>query len=73
MKKFYLKNLDCANCANKIEREIQKLDGVESATVSFATERLFLEADESKLDKILSEITIICKRVDSDCELVIKK
>ena len=54
MKKvFKLNDLDCANCAAKMEAAIQKLDGVKSATISFMTQKLTLEADDADFDKVL--------------------
>ncbi len=46
--KFKIKGLDCANCANQLERSIQKLEGVESANISFFTQKMELEYDETK-------------------------
>ena len=55
MKKTYkLTDLDCANCAAKMENAIKKIDGVSDASVSFLTQKLVLEADESRLDDILN-------------------
>ena len=48
-KKFKLTDLDCANCAAKMEDAIKKIDGVKEATVSFMTQKLTIEADESAL------------------------
>ena len=52
-KRFQLTNLDCANCAAKMERAIQKLDGVHEATVSFMTQKLTLDADDDRFEEIL--------------------
>ena len=73
MKKVYrLENLDCANCAAKMEAAIQKLDGVQSATVSFMTQKLTLDADDTRFDEILNEVVKVCKKVEPDCEIVLK-
>ena len=65
MKKVYrMQNLDCANCAAKMERAISKIDGVASAEVNFMTQRLTLDADESKLPEILEQIKTCVARVD---------
>ncbi len=70
MKKVYrLENLDCANCAAKMEAAIQKLDGVQSATVSFMTQKLTLEAEEADLPK---EVQKCIHRVEPDCDLIVK-
>ena len=71
MKKvFKMKNLDCANCAAKMENGIRKLDGVESASISFMTQRLTLECDEARLDEILDKASEICRRIERSCEIV---
>ena len=54
-KKFKLMDLDCANCAAKMEDAIKKLDGVNDATVSFMMQKLTLDADDDRFDEILKE------------------
>jgi len=71
MKKVYkMENLDCANCAAKMEAAIKKIDGVEDATVSFLVQKLTIRCDESKLDEIMKEAVKACKKVDPDCEIL---
>ena len=71
MKKvFRMKNLDCANCAAKMESAINKIDGVENATISFMTQRLTMEFDETKIDEILEEAEKACKKIDGDCSII---
>ena len=68
MKKvFKLEELDCANCARKMEEAIGKLPGVHSASISFMTQKLTLEADEGRFDAILDEVVRVCKKVEPDC------
>lgn len=71
-KTFRMIDLDCANCAAKMERAIQKIDGVTSATVSFMTQKLTLEADDARFDQIVKEAVKACKKVEPDCEIVVK-
>ena len=71
-KTFKLIDLDCANCAAKMEAAIKKLDGVHDATVSFMTQKLTLDADEGRFDAILDEVVRVCKKVEPDCEVVVK-
>lgn len=71
-KTFRMIDLDCANCAAKMERAIQNIDGVTSATVSFMTQKLTLEADDDRFDQIVKEAVKSCKKVDPDCEIVVK-
>lgn len=70
-KRFDLVDLDCANCAAKMEAAINKIDGVESATVSFMAQKLTIEADENEFDRIIKEAVKCIKKVDSDCEVVL--
>ena len=71
-KHFKLRDLDCANCAAKMEDAIKKLPGVNSATVSFMTQKLTLDADDARFDEILQEAVKICKRVEPDCTILLK-
>lgn len=68
-KTFRMIDLDCANCAAKMERAIQNIDGVTSATVSFMTQKLTLEADDARFDQIVKEAVKACKKVEPDCEI----
>ena len=71
MKKTYrLMDLDCANCAAKMENRIGKINGVTSASISFMTQKLTLEAQDDRFDDILSEVKKAVKKVDSAVELV---
>lgn len=71
MKKvFRLNNLDCANCAAKMEAAIGKLDGVSRATVSFMTQRLTLEVEDGCMDEILDKAEQLIRKVEPDCRLV---
>ena len=54
-KRYNLVDLDCANCAAKVEEAIKKIDGVNGATVSFMTQKLTLDADDARFDEILQE------------------
>lgn len=73
MKKTYkLENLDCANCAAKMEAAIQKLDGVLSASISFMTQKLTIEAEESDFPKVLKAAQKCIRKVEPDCEIVMK-
>lgn len=71
-KTFKLIDLDCANCAAKMEDAIKKIDGVKSATVSFMTQKMTIEADEERFDEIVKLAVKACKKVEPDCEVVVK-
>ena len=65
MKKTYRITVECANCANKMERAIQKLPGVESASISFMTQKLVLEwADSLPECEVVENIQGCCKKIE---------
>ena len=66
-KKFKLQDLDCANCAAKVEEAIKKIEGVSDATVSFMTQKMTIEADDSRFDEIMKEVVSVCRKVEPDC------
>ena len=70
-KTFKMRDLDCANCAAKMEAAIKKLDGVHDATVSFMTQKLTLDADDARFDEILQQAAKVCKKVEPDCTIII--
>ena len=72
MKKVYkLQDLDCANCAAKMERAIAKIDGVTAASISFISQRLTIEADDARFDDIMKEAVKVCKKVEPDCRIIL--
>ena len=71
-KTFKLDELDCANCGAKMENAIKKIDGVKDCTVSFMTQKLTLEADDDKFDQVLDQAVKVCRKIEPDCEIVIK-
>ncbi|HZW49634.1 MAG TPA: cation transporter [Bacillota bacterium] len=72
MKKTYkLEGLDCANCAAKIERAVNGLDGVTAATVNFMTAKLVIEAEEEKMAAIAAVAEKIVKKIEPD--VILKK
>ena len=71
MKKVYkMEELDCADCAAKMEAAIAKLPGVEKASISFMSQKLTIEADEEQLPAILEQASKICRSFERDCRIV---
>lgn len=71
MKKiFKLEDLDCANCAAKMERNIAKIDGVTQINVNFLTQKMTIEADDSRFEAIMNEVVKVCKKVEPDCRII---
>lgn len=70
MKKTYKIDVDCANCANKMEEAAKKTPGVRNATVNFMTLKMIVEFDEGQDPKaVMQEVRRNCKRVEDDCEV----
>ena len=72
MKKKFKIEVDCANCAAKMEEAVKKVEGVTDATVSFMTQKLAIEADDSRFAAIMAEVVKACKKVEPDCEIYLK-
>ena len=71
-KTFKLIDLDCANCAAKMEAAIKKLPGVADASVSFMTQKMTIDADDARFDDIMKQVVKACKKIEPDCEIVLK-
>ena len=72
MKKTYQIEVDCANCANKMENAAKKTEGVQEATVNFMTQKMCVEFEEGADEAlVMKQVLKSCKRVESDCEIYI--
>ena len=72
MKKIIaMQDLDCANCAAKMEQAIRKIDGVSSCSINFMTQRMTLELDEANSEEIIKQIKAAIKKIEPDCKLKI--
>lgn len=69
-KKFKLEDLDCANCAAKMEEAIKKINGVNDANVSFLAQKMTIDAQEDKFDEIMKEVARVCAKVEPDCRIL---
>lgn len=66
-----LEGLDCANCAAKIENEVQRITGVEEATVTFMTQKMTIVAPDEEIERIVEEATRLTKKLEGD--VVVKR
>lgn len=66
VKTFKVHNLDCANCAAKVERALGKLDGVSSASVNFFAQKITVDVDPDRADDVMARVYKTCKKVDPD-------
>ena len=70
MKKVYrLTDLDCANCAAKMEERIKKLDGVTDASVSFMSQRMTIVTESDDQTEIMKEVVKLCRKIEPDCKI----
>ena len=69
-KAFKLEELDCANCAAKMEQAVQKLPGVVSANISFMQQKLTIEADEQAFPEIMKQVQKTMRKIEPDVSVV---
>lgn len=69
-KTFKLQDLDCANCAAKMERAIQQVEGVISANVSFMTQKLSIEIADENFDNVWKEVKKKAKKANPDVTIL---
>ena len=70
MKKTYKIDVDCANCANKMEEAAKKTAGVKDATVNFMLLKMNVEVEDGAEPKeVMQEVLKNCKKVEDDCEI----
>ena len=70
MKKTYNIDVDCANCANKMEQAAKKTDGVKDAVVNFMMLKMKVEfEDGADPDAVMKDVLANCKKVEDDCEI----
>ena len=66
-----MQDLDCANCAAKMEQNISKIDGVISVSINFLTQKMTLEVVDGSFDEIITKIKSTIKKIEPDCKLKI--
>lgn len=70
MKKTYNIEVDCANCANLMEEEARKTNGVKSATISFMTQKMRVEFEDGEDEEaVMKNVLKACKKIEPDCEI----
>ncbi|MCD8049172.1 MAG: cation transporter [Clostridia bacterium] len=70
-KTFRLEDLDCAVCAAKMERAIKEIEGVHDASVSYAAQKMILDAEDEKFNEIVKKVVKVCKKVEPDCVILV--
>ncbi len=70
MKKIIaMQDLDCANCAAKMERSIRQIDGVHSCSINFILQRMTLDIEDERAEEILQQIRLAVRKTEPDCKL----
>ena len=73
MKKvFKLKDLDCANCAAKMEEGIKKIPGVTDAKVNFLTQKMTIESETDDFGALMKTVVNLCGKIEPDMEIILK-
>ena len=70
-KTFKLRDLDCANCAAKMEAAIAKLPGVEAVSVNFVLQKMTLQAPDERFQEVLQAAVKAIRKVEPDCEVLV--
>lgn len=68
-KTFTLDEIDCANCAAKLETAIKKIDGVNTAAVNFFAQKLIIDIDDDRFDAVMGNVLALCKKMEPDCKI----
>lgn len=68
-KTFELEDLDCANCAAKIEAAIAKLDGVMAVSVNYIMQKMTIEAADDEFDAVMKKVVKLCRRIEPDMRI----
>ena len=66
-----MQDLDCANCAAKMEQSIKKIDGVQSVSINFMAQKMTLEVADDNFDQVIAKIKATVKKIEPDCKLKI--
>lgn len=71
MKKTYSIDVDCANCANKMEQAANSVDGVASATVNFMMLKMIVDFEENvEESKVMKQVLKACRKIEDDCDII---
>ena len=68
---FRLQDLDCANCAAKMENCIKKLDAINHVSVNYLTQKMMIDADDAEFDNAMQQVVKVCKKIEPDCKIML--
>lgn len=69
-KKFKMEDLECANCAAKMEALIKQIPGVNDASVNFMMQKLTIDADDSRFEEIMDKAQKACTKIEDACKII---
>lgn len=69
-KKLKMNNLDCANCAMKMQEAISKLDGVNDVQINFMFQKMTIDADDERFDEIIKLAESECKKIEKNVSIL---
>ena len=70
MKKVYKIEVDCANCANKIQEGVSKIEGVNSVNVNFMTQKMIIDINDDAYDEVFKKVVKTAKKIEPDFEVI---
>ncbi len=70
MKKVFKIEVDCANCANKIQEVLSKIEGVNSVTVNFMTQKMIIDIKDEVFDEVFKKAVKAAKKIEPDFEVL---
>ena len=69
MKKKFKCEIDCANCAAKLEAGLKKIEGCQNASVNFLTQKMTIEAEQADMEAVVKEALKLCKKMEPDMDV----
>lgn len=70
MKKVFKIEIDCANCAAKVEEAINKIEGVNQASLNFMTQKMIIDIDDANFDSIMKQVKKVGRKIEPDFEIL---
>ena len=65
-----LKDLDCANCAAKMENCIKKIDAIKDVSVNFLTQKMIIDVSDEEYEDVMQQVVKVCKKIEPDCKII---
>jgi cation transport ATPase len=70
MKKVFKIEIDCANCAAKVEEAINKIEGVNQASLNFMTQKMIIDIDDANFEGIMKQVRKVGRKIEPDFEIL---